>query len=75
MAFPPPGPFLLAGGLDGTKLADRSDALPSAARPHLWGFDAASRLEARPGLKDPAKVTAFVAAVRQETEKGKGIHD
>jgi phosphoribosylanthranilate isomerase len=75
MAFPPPGPFLLAGGLDGPNLADRSAALPSAARSHLRGFDAASRLEARAGIKDPAKVAAFLAAVRCETAKGKGTHD
>lgn len=75
MAFPPPGPFLVAGGLDGANLAGRMAALPSAARPGLRGFDAASRLEAAPGRKDPAKVAAFVAAVRQETRAGKGTHD
>ena len=62
MAFPPPGPFLLAGGLDGGNLAERAASLRSSLRPHLRGFDAASRLEAASGRKDPAKVTAFVAA-------------
>lgn len=75
MAFPPPGPYLLAGGLDGLNLAGRAAALPPAARKGLRGFDAASRLEAGPGQKDPAKVAAFVAAVRQESQAGKGIHD
>jgi phosphoribosylanthranilate isomerase len=75
MAFPPPGPFLLAGGLDGTNLADRATALPLDVRPHLRGFDAASRLEASPGVKDPSKVAAFVAAVRHEASAGKGTHD
>ena len=75
MAFPPPGPFLLAGGLDGTNLADRAAALPLETRPHLRGFDAASRLEASPGVKDPSKVAAFVAAVRYEASAGKGTHD
>jgi phosphoribosylanthranilate isomerase len=63
MAHLPPGPFLLAGGLDAPRLAARLDALPPAARPLLRGADAASRLEAAPGRKDPALVTAFVHAV------------
>jgi phosphoribosylanthranilate isomerase len=75
MAFPPPEPFLLAGGLDGTNLAARASALPLDIRPHLRGFDAASRLEASPGVKDPSKVAAFVAAVRHKASAGKGIHD
>jgi phosphoribosylanthranilate isomerase len=75
MAFPPPGPYLLAGGLDGANLATRAAALPPAARLHLRGFDAASRLEAKPGRKDPAKVAAFLAAVRHESSEGKGTHD
>ncbi|GLH66674.1 phosphoribosylanthranilate isomerase [Geothrix edaphica] len=75
MTFPPPGPFLLAGGLDGTNLADRATALPLDIRPHLRGFDAASRLEGSPGVKDPSKVAAFVAAVRHEASAGKGTHD
>ena len=75
MAFPPPGSFLLAGGLDGTNLADRVNALPLEIRSHLRGFDAASRLEARPGIKDPSKVAAFLAAVRHEVQEGKAIHD
>ena len=60
MAFPPPGPFLLAGGLDGDTLRERAALLPPEVRPHLRGFDAASRLEAAPGRKDPRKVTAFI---------------
>lgn len=60
MAFPPPGPFLLAGGLEASSLADRAASLPPVARPQLRGFDAASRLESRPGRKDPARVAAFL---------------
>lgn len=75
MAFPPPGPYLLAGGLDGLNLAGRSAALPPTARAGLRGFDAASRLEAAPGHKDPVKVAAFVAAARQAASPGKDIHD
>ena len=60
MAFPPPGEYLLAGGLDATNLRDRVASLPGLARSRFRGVDAASRLEASPGLKDPAKVSAFI---------------
>lgn len=60
MAFPPPGAFLLAGGLDATNLSERVAALPASARAHFRGVDAASRLEASGGIKDPAKVSAFI---------------
>lgn len=60
MTFPPPGDFLLAGGLDAMNLRDRVLSLPPAARPPFRGVDAASRLEASPGRKDPAKVAAFI---------------
>jgi phosphoribosylanthranilate isomerase len=60
MAYPPPGAFLLAGGLEATSMRDRVAALPDAVRRHLRGVDAASRLEAAPGRKDPAKVAAFI---------------
>jgi len=63
MAFPPPGPFLLGGGLDGAVLEERFASMPAAARARCRGFDAASRLEAAPGRKDPAKVAAFVQTV------------
>jgi len=60
MAFPPPGPFLLAGGLDAESLAGRAALLPPMARSLLRGFDAASRLESTPGQKDRHKVKAFI---------------
>jgi phosphoribosylanthranilate isomerase len=60
MTFPPPGDFLLAGGLDATNLRDRVLSLPPAAHPQFRGVDAASRLEASPGRKDPAKVATFI---------------
>lgn len=60
MAFPPPGDFLLAGGLDATNLRDRVNSLSSALRARFRGVDAASRLESGPGRKDPAKVSAFI---------------
>ena len=64
MAHPPPGPFLLAGGLDAANLADRAGSVPSRGSVNLRGFDAASRLEASPGLKDPEKVRAYISAAK-----------
>jgi len=60
MAFPPPGDFILAGGLEAGNLLDRAAQLPAADRVRLRGVDAASRLEAAPGRKDPAMVAAFI---------------
>ncbi|NWJ39589.1 MAG: phosphoribosylanthranilate isomerase [Geothrix sp.] len=62
MAHPPPGPFLLAGGLDATNLRERVQGLPAPVRKRFLGVDAASRLEASPGEKDPSKVSAFILA-------------
>lgn len=63
LLHPPPGPFLLAGGLDGSVLAGRASLLPG--RPECRGFDAASRLERAPGRKDPDLVAAFVRAAHR----------
>jgi phosphoribosylanthranilate isomerase len=52
---------ILAGGLG----VDNVAAAIRVARP--WGVDACSRLEIRPGKKDPALIAAFVEAVRAET--------
>ena len=57
---PPPGPFLLAGGLDGPTLQTRLASLPTETKRLLRGVDAASRLESVPGRKDPVKVAAFL---------------
>lgn len=64
LAFPPPGSFLLAGGLSAVNLAERTAAVPLPFRAFLRGYDAASALEREPGLKDPAKVRAFIQAAR-----------
>ncbi len=52
-------PILLAGGLRPDNVID---ALRQA---QPWGVDVASGVESEPGRKAPAKITAFVRAVRQ----------
>jgi phosphoribosylanthranilate isomerase len=51
-------PFLLAGGLT----PENVGAAIQATGPD--GVDVASGVESRPGVKDPAKVAAFIAAAR-----------
>jgi phosphoribosylanthranilate isomerase len=50
--------LVLAGGLDASNVAE------AIALVEPWAVDVASGVEAAPGIKDPAKVGAFVAAVR-----------
>ncbi|MDX2091724.1 MAG: phosphoribosylanthranilate isomerase [Kofleriaceae bacterium] len=50
--------LVLAGGLDPTNVAR------AVAEVAPFAVDVASGVEAAPGIKDPAKVTAFIAAAR-----------
>jgi phosphoribosylanthranilate isomerase len=51
-------PLILSGGLTPENVADGI----AAVRP--WAVDVASGVESEPGVKDPAKVEAFMAAVQ-----------
>ncbi|MEM8925359.1 MAG: phosphoribosylanthranilate isomerase [Actinomycetota bacterium] len=55
---PPNRPFILAGGLGPDNVVDAINTVKP------WGVDLASGVEASPGVKDPAKLRQFMAAVR-----------
>jgi len=52
------GRVVLAGKLDGSNVAE------AITRVRPWAVDASSRLESEPGIKDHAKVRAYVEAAR-----------
>lgn len=52
------GRVMLAGGLGADNVRDAIEAV------HPWAVDASSRLESSPGVKDHARVRAYVAAAR-----------
>ena len=57
--FSPRRPWLLSGGLDPGNVAE------AIARTGARGVDVSSGVESAPGVKDEAKIGAFVAAARQ----------
>ena len=54
-----PVPLVLSGGIDPANAAEAIEAL------HPYAIDSASGTEAEPGVKDPAKVEALIAAARR----------
>jgi phosphoribosylanthranilate isomerase len=58
-SFHPPCPWLLSGGLDPLTVAS------AIAQSQARGVDVSSGVERAPGVKDEAKIMAFVAAARR----------
>lgn len=60
-------PLILSGGLTPANVGGAIDAV------HPWGVDVASGVEARPGVKDPASLESFVAAVGAAAPDGEAV--
>ncbi len=62
-------PMLLSGGLSSENVATGIKAVSP------WGVDVASGVEAEPGVKDPAKLEAFFAAVEATRPRVQAVAD
>ena len=62
-------PVVLAGGLDANNVGDAVASL----RPHA--VDVSGGVESSPGIKDPDKITDFVAAVRAAEQRERASSD
>ena len=62
-------PVVLAGGLDAHNVGDAVMSL----RPHA--VDVSGGVESSPGIKDPDKITDFVAAVRAAEQRERASSD
>jgi phosphoribosylanthranilate isomerase len=62
-------PLILSGGLSSRNVAE------AIAVAHPFAVDTASRTEAAPGHKDPAKLRAFFDAVERSSIESQGIDD
>ena len=71
-ALDPAIPFLLAGGLTADNVAEAINTVRGFGL-GLAGVDVSSAVESAPGVKDVAKIRAFVAAARAAGE-GDGAH-
>ncbi|MCA0423732.1 MAG: N-(5'-phosphoribosyl)anthranilate isomerase, partial [Proteobacteria bacterium] len=62
-ALPPDLPFILSGGLSPETVGEAIRLIRGMGL-RLAGVDVSSGVESAPGIKDVAKIAAFVAAVR-----------
>lgn len=65
--FRGPTPFLLAGGLQPTNVANAIAAMRDV--PGFAGVDVSSGVERAPGLKEPSAIAAFIATARRAADE------